>query len=580
MGRLPRRPFGVLTAAVVAVTAGLALTNTNTASAQAKVTFAVELDGSTVTAERGGTLLVPIRISRTTSDRSKVFLGARNVPKGMSLKFNDNPIIRNTNLTIKPAESMRNGSYKVSISGSVKGRTSTKVLTVKVVDPGTGVTEDTFPPVGTPITTTIPTAAPTTAAAPTTTAAPAADFTITPAQPTLAVQPGGKGSLGLSIVRAAGFTGPVSIAVEGMPSGGAANINPNPVTGNSATLEVVAPATSGSIPLTLRSGTKTATVTLQIGAGSTAPATGTDFTLAVATAAGSVKQGSAGELGFAINRAPGFITPVLLSMTGQPNGVTVTFSPANPNSGNDGKATISVAATATVGSYPVTITGVAVLPNGTTVTKTVPFTLAVAAGDAPAASGVTLTVAPNTANIGQTGKTTVAVALNGATAAYTMSLSPSFALPAGVAASWSSTSTTTGSILTINTNGTPIGTYQINIVAQGPTTIQGSFNLNVTATTAGEFDFGGVTPLTVGRGAVGVITLPISWAGTAPQPITYSVAPNPTNVTLTFLTNPAPNGTTLQVSPGANAVPGTYQLVVTGVAGNISRSIVVAVTIS
>lgn len=588
MGRLPRRPLGALTAAALTF-AALAVVNPFDANAQSRTTFSVRLGSTTVTAERGGSVLVPVSISRTTSDRSSVFLGARSVPSGMSLRFNDNPIVRNTNITVRPGSSMRNGSYRLTITGSSKGRTSNQTLTIRVVDPGQGgETDDTLPPIGGAVTTAPGATTVPTTVAPTTTAAPAVpEFTIIPTTALLTVAPGAQTSTPLTIQRAANFVAPVSIAVEGMPAGGFANVNPNPITGAQATLSIIAPQANGNVVLTLRSGTRTATVTLQVGTNpgggaptatsSSVPGAVTDFDIRLAAPAGSVPQGAAGELGITITRAPGFTAPVTFAMTGQPSGVTVTFGPSNPAPANDAKATIAVGASAPIGSYPLTVTAI----SGATI-RTVPFTLAIVAGTAPPPATVpTLSVSPPSVSVGQTGSTTLAVTLANATAAYSLQISASTPLPSGATAVFSAPSTTSGSVLTITTANAPLGSIPITIIAQsGATVLSGVFTLVVGATPAADFNFGQITPVGVARGGNTLVAITVAWTGTA-SPITFATGALPAGITTGFpTTNPSPTGTTLQVNAAAGATPGNYVIPVVGTAGSVVKTTLVAVTVT
>jgi hypothetical protein len=580
MGRLPR-PLGALTAAVLTIGA-LAVTQPFEAAAVSSTPFAVRLGQSSVTVERGSSASVAVSITRTTADRSSVFLGARNVPTGLSLRFNDNPIVRNTNITLRPATSLRNGSYRVSISGSSKGRTSTQTLTVKVVDPGAGDTEDTLPPIGgAPVTT-----APAATTAPATTVPAAPEFTIVPASPVLSAAPGAQATTALNIQRAANFVGPVSVAVEGMPQGGFANISPNPITGAQGTLTLLAPPANGNVTLTLRSGTRSATVTLQVG---TNPGTGTptatttpssavvDYDVRLVATAGSVPQGAAGELGMTIVRAAGFTTPVTFAATGQPTGVTVTFSP-NPATGTDAKATISVAAGTPVGSYPLTITAIA----GSSV-RTVPFTLAVVAGQAtPNPPGVpTMQVSPTSVSVGQTGTATVAITVTNATVPLTLQVSGSTPLPAGTTASFAAPSTQTGTVLTITTANAPAGTYTLTVIGQGGATVlSGNFTLVVGTTPGSDFAFGTVQALTISRGNSGLTAVPVAWTGT-PAPITFATGTPPAGITTSFPTqNPSATGTTLQVNVSTAVAPGTYSIPITGTAGSLIKTTLVSITVT
>jgi subtilase family serine protease len=88
----------------------------------------------------------------------------------------------------------------------------------------------------------------------------------------------------------------------------------------------------------------------------------------------SVAQGASGTSTITTTHAGGFNSSIALSATGQPTGVTASFSPtsiAAPGSGTS-TLTLTVASTTTTGMYPITVTGTGGnLTLSTTVTLTV-----------------------------------------------------------------------------------------------------------------------------------------------------------------------------------------------------------------
>ncbi|GIG62454.1 hypothetical protein Lfu02_68260 [Longispora fulva] len=102
-----------------------------------------------------------------------------------------------------------------------------------------------------------------------------------------------------------------------------------------------------------------------------------DFSLAMSPAAGTVAPGSSATTTVATTTVSGEPQTVALSASGAPAGVTVTFNPASVTTGQNATATISVAATAAGGTYPITVSA-----SGTT-SHTATYTLTVEGGGNP-----------------------------------------------------------------------------------------------------------------------------------------------------------------------------------------------------
>jgi subtilase family serine protease len=107
-----------------------------------------------------------------------------------------------------------------------------------------------------------------------------------------------------------------------------------------------------------------ALITALAGGGSTSPS----FSLSASPGSVSVAQGGNGASTITSTVSGGFSGAVALTASGQPTGVTVTFSPttiAAPGSGSSSMA-IAVAATTVAGTYTITVTGT----SGSTVAST------------------------------------------------------------------------------------------------------------------------------------------------------------------------------------------------------------------
>jgi uncharacterized membrane protein len=115
--------------------------------------------------------------------------------------------------------------------------------------------------------------------------------------------------------------------------------------------------------------THTATVSLSVTA-----ATSGSFTISVSPTSGYLDRGQSGYAIITTQISGGFNSAMTLSATGQPSGVTVTFSPSSiaaPGSGQS-DMDITVSRNAPTGIYPITITG-----TGGGVTKTTVLTFQV-----------------------------------------------------------------------------------------------------------------------------------------------------------------------------------------------------------
>lgn len=187
---------------------------------------------------------------------------------------------------------------------------------------------------------------------------------------------GTSGTSTVTIVRTAPFTGAVTLAMEGAPTGVTAAFDPATlaagVTTSTLTMTAAATAAPGTYATTLRaSGTGVAAVTAPVSVVVTAaPVPAFAFTLN--PAAVSVVQGASATTTATITRSGGFTGPLALTVTGLPAGVTATVDPASATGGT-ATITIAVAATAAPGTATLTVqaAGTGVAPQTATVALTV-----------------------------------------------------------------------------------------------------------------------------------------------------------------------------------------------------------------
>jgi subtilase family serine protease len=198
-------------------------------------------------------------------------------------------------------------------------------------------------------------------------------------------------------------------------------------------------------------------------------ATSPTFTLSASPASFTVLQGGNASSTIASTAAGGFNSAVSLSASGQPAGVTVSFSPtsiAAPGSGTS-TMTLAVASTTVAGTYAITVTGTG---GGITQTATVSLTVTT-----PGSGAFTISVSPTSGSLrrGQSGFAVVTTAISGGFNA-SIALSAT-GLPSGVTGSFSPTSIaapgsgTSNFTLTVARNA-PTGTYPITITGKSGST--------------------------------------------------------------------------------------------------------------
>ncbi len=180
------------------------------------------------------------------------------------------------------------------------------------------------------------------------------------------------------------------------------------------------------------------------------------FSLSASPTSVSVAQGKSGTSTITSAVTGGFDTAVNLTATGQPTGVTVTFSPTSITGAGTSTMTMAVASTTATGTYPITVKGTA---GSTTETTTVTLTVT-------AAGSFTLTAKPSSLSLAPGGHGTsriTATASNGFDGVITLSASGQ---PSGVTIAFSpKTITGSGSAtMSIKLSATAkAGTYTITV---------------------------------------------------------------------------------------------------------------------
>jgi hypothetical protein len=186
------------------------------------------------------------------------------------------------------------------------------------------------------------------------------DFTIAASPSSQTVSPGGKTTYTVSVSRLNGFTGSVSLAVSGLPSGATGSFSVNPI-GSSQSSSVLTVNTNSSTPsgnytlsITGTSGnlSHSTKVSLVVQKGQTS-----DFAIAVSPTSQQVLQGEQTTYKVSVTSVAGFTSPVSLSVSDLPKGVTATASPNPVTPGTNSTLTVVAASNASIGNYTLTITG-------------------------------------------------------------------------------------------------------------------------------------------------------------------------------------------------------------------------------
>jgi uncharacterized membrane protein len=275
-----------------------------------------------LTLDQGGSATVAVTINRADDFPSSVVLAATGLPSGVTAAFTP-PATSGTDstLTLTASATAAPGPAVITVTGIGGGLTRTVNFNILV----------TVPPVQ--------------------------DFALTASPTGLGVLQGDTASSTVSIIPVNGFAGAVTFMASGLPSGVTATFSPPTTTGPDTlmTLTVASTATVGPATVTVigTSGALVRTVDIALFVNAAIPQ---DFALTANPSGLGLVQGDVGTTTISIVPSNGFADVVTFSVSGLPDGVTASFSPA-ATAGPDTLLTLTVASTATVGPATVTVTG-------------------------------------------------------------------------------------------------------------------------------------------------------------------------------------------------------------------------------
>jgi subtilase family serine protease len=293
-------------------------------------------------------------------------------------------------------------------------------------------------------------------------------FSLSASPTSVSVVQGSSGTSTITSSVTGGFDSAIALSASGEPTGVTVGFSPTSITGagtSTMTLTVASTTATGAYTITVSgtSGSTTETTTVSLTVTSTpTPA----FTISASPTSVSVVQGNSGSSTITTTVSGGFNSAIALSASGQPAGVTVTFSPASiaaPGSGTSAMS-MAVASTTATGTYTITVTG-----SGESITHTATVSLTVTA---PSTGTFTISVSPTSGYLdqGQSGYAVVTTKVSGGfDSAITFSAT---GVPTGVTYSFTPASIgapgsgTTDFNLTVSRSA-PTGTYPITITGTG-----------------------------------------------------------------------------------------------------------------
>ena len=308
--------------------------------------FTISASPTSVSVVQGNNGTSTITTAVSGGFNSAIALSASGQPTGVTVSFNPTSIAApgsgTSTMTMAVASTTATGTYTITVTGTGESITHTATVSLTV------------------------------------TAAGSPAFTISASPTSVSVVQGNSGTSTITTAVSGGFNSAIALSASGQPTGVTVSFNPTsiaaPGSGTSTmTMAVASTTATGTYTITVTgtggSITHTATVSLTV-----TPAAAGNFTISVSPTSGYLYQGQSGYAVVTTTVSGGFNSAIALSATGQPTGVTVSFSPASIAAPGSGSAhmNLTVARTTTPGTYPITIKG-----TGGTITHTTVLTFQV-----------------------------------------------------------------------------------------------------------------------------------------------------------------------------------------------------------
>ncbi|MFZ1085596.1 MAG: glycoside hydrolase family 6 protein [Terracidiphilus sp.] len=396
----------------------------------------------------------------------------------------------------------------------------------------------------------------------------AKSFLISVTPTTVNLPPGTNPTATITVTFEGGLTGSVSLSATGLPSGVNANFAPSSVNAPGGSIVVNFNAQTSTVPgsYTVQMVGTNGTIT------NSAPLTlvipGSGYSLTPTAPSLTVATGQNATDTIKVTDQGSFTGAVTLTNSALPTGVTLSYgtNPATTSS----ILTFTVGSNAVVGTYPITITG----NSGSLAPVTTPISLVITGG-----GSFTLSAAPAALSIAQGGSATSVITVTdtgGFTGSVTIGSSSS---PVGVTGICGPINPITGNgscTLTVAVpSSTAVGTYTLTVTGTSGT-LTSSAVLTVSVTPATGYTLGASLPiLTIPQCGSGTDSITVTPIGGFTGTVTLTVNNLPTGVTVGFGAN---NVLTFNVA--CTAVPGTYQIIITGTSGTLSKTTTITLIIT
>jgi hypothetical protein len=185
-------------------------------------------------------------------------------------------------------------------------------------------------------------------------------ISVTAANDEASVFPGETATYALSVTASEGFSDPVTLALQGEPSGATVSFDHNPVTPPSdSQLHVTTTASTApgiyAMAVTGTSGVLTDTANLTLIVASAAPS----FTLSISPTTRIARPNQVVSYTTVVAEANGFSQPVSLTVVGLPTGVDAGWSVNPVTPGNSSILTLSIPSSPSFGNHPLQVVGTA-----------------------------------------------------------------------------------------------------------------------------------------------------------------------------------------------------------------------------